>query len=681
MAKLGDLVVRIGADTKDLNKSLGRVQRNMRSMTGNVQQLGQNMTRSLTLPLAAFGAAAVKSAADLETLETSFVSLTGGVEQAGAMVKQLNEFTATTPFQLEEVAKSARQLIASGTKIEDVNEQLRFLGDIAATSGSSIDEIAAIFAKVKAKGKVELENLNQLAERGIPIFTALSEATGLPADKLGAGAVSVEEFNRVLKSFSEEGGFAAGSMERLSQTAAGKFSTALDNAKFAAADLGDVLLPVATDALDKIIDLAKGFLSMNDNAKTAIVRFGGLAAAVGPVLAFLPQIITQVRTLGVVLAANPILAAAGVIAAIGFALGDMKTEAEDATTSIEDLRDSFSELTEDSREERRQEAVDMIKQLQLYDKVAQKFRDTEQAVKDMGLKDGTAPFINTLFPMLRKVKEGLTDAELAAYDFGIEFFKMNDYLSPVVASSDRVTDAIIEQQNQMAALTVKQVEYSEATEDATEATETYGMSVEHLFNRLNAVELVSEKSKVSVNGLLGFLNKVELEPLTEQVEDLGTKATSTNDALGAMIENFSAGVQSALSDTMTFGQGVLTVVKTIIKGYLAAAKAKVVQNAIEGASGTGPAFPFVAAGLLTAGMALVDRVGMPKLAKGGLAYGPTMAMVGDNRNAAIDPEVVAPLSKLKDMMGGGVVEVVGRIKGDDIFLSNARSNNARNRYA
>ena len=58
-----------------------------------------------------------------------------------------------------------------------------------------------------------------------------------------------------------------------------------------------------------------------------------------------------------------------------------------------------------------------------------------------------------------------------------------------------------------------------------------------------------------------------------------------------------------------------------------------------------------------------------------------MAMVGDNRNAAIDPEVVAPLSKLKDMMGGGVVEVVGRIKGDDIYLSNARTARNRGRYA
>lgn len=51
---------------------------------------------------------------------------------------------------------------------------------------------------------------------------------------------------------------------------------------------------------------------------------------------------------------------------------------------------------------------------------------------------------------------------------------------------------------------------------------------------------------------------------------------------------------------------------------------------------------------------------IPKLAKGGLAYAPTLAMVGDNRKAGTDPEVIAPLSKLKDLIGegGDITEVV-----------------------
>ena len=311
MASLGDLVVRIGADTRDLNKELGKVQRTMRSMTSNFTALGRNMTRSITLPIVGMGAAAVKSAADLEKLEVSFISLTGGAKQASQMMQQLNDFTAKTPFQIDAVAKSARQLIASGTDVSQVNDQLQFLGDIAATSGNNIDEIAAIFAKVNAKGKVELENLNQLAERGVGVFEALSEATGLPADKLGAGAVSVEQFNEVLRGMAGEGGFAEGAMLRLSQTVSGKFSTALDNAQRAAASLGEQLLPFASQILDKFTALAQKFTELDAGTKRIAIAVGAVTAALGPMLIVLPQIVAGFAAL-----ASPIALTIGAIAGL-----------------------------------------------------------------------------------------------------------------------------------------------------------------------------------------------------------------------------------------------------------------------------------------------------------------------------------------------------------------------------
>ena len=65
------------------------------------------------------------------------------------------------------------------------------------------------------------------------------------------------------------------------------------------------------------------------------------------------------------------------------------------------------------------------------------------------------------------------------------------------------------------------------------------------------------------------------------------------------------------------------------------------------------------------------------LASGGLVTGPTMALVGEGAGTtASNPEVVAPLDKLKGMINGGngiqQVEVYGRISGNDIFISNQR---------
>ena len=61
----------------------------------------------------------------------------------------------------------------------------------------------------------------------------------------------------------------------------------------------------------------------------------------------------------------------------------------------------------------------------------------------------------------------------------------------------------------------------------------------------------------------------------------------------------------------------------------------------------------------------IPTVSLPRLAKGGLATAPTLAMVGDNKNARTDPEVIAPLSKLSSMLGTGnnseIIELLRQI--------------------
>jgi hypothetical protein len=78
---------------------------------------------------------------------------------------------------------------------------------------------------------------------------------------------------------------------------------------------------------------------------------------------------------------------------------------------------------------------------------------------------------------------------------------------------------------------------------------------------------------------------------------------------------------------------------------------------------------------------LSNRIQAPKLAKGGLAYGETMAIVGDNPAANVDPEVIAPLSKLKNIMGGSSSNINGtfRIRGEDLelILQKAQTNKQR----
>ena len=637
MAKLGDLVVRIGADTKDLNKSLGRVQRNLRSMTSNIQRMGQDMTRSLSLPLAAVGAAALKSAADLETLETSFVSLTGGVEEAGKMMQQLTAFTAKTPFQLDAVAKSARQLIASGTDIADVNTQLQFLGDIAATSGSSIDEIAAIFAKVNAKGKVELENLNQLAERGIPIFTALSEATGLPADKLGAGAVSVEQFNQVLQSFAGTGGFAEGAMLRLSQTVSGKFSTALDNAKLAAASLGEQLLPFASKALDAFTNLAQKFTELDDSTKRIGIAIAAFAASLGPAIVGITGVVKAITLLSSPIGVT-VLAIGALTAAFIYFYDEIRPIITAATNLMIELYNNVLPLRV------------------LISIVQTAFVNAGKAIVTAFTAVGDT--FKTIFNALTLALKGDLPGAFNALKDGL-----GNVANDVVEVASDIGADLVQGINE--AIYAEKIDL--LGEDALPTKAEIMARFNGLFSGTGtaiADGIASEAPAVAsgIDGLLTQLNGVQVKMQSVQTgitESAQNMQQSIVDAFG-----------SAASTAESFAEGLVDVARQIIKQYLAIGVAKAL------ASGN-----VVQAVALSVGAGLLNRIQVPSLANGGLAYGPTMAMVGDNRNAAIDPEVVAPLSKLKDMMGGGVVEVVGRIKGDDIFLSNARNRGARNRYA
>ena len=128
----------------------------------------------------------------------------------------------------------------------------------------------------------------------------------------------------------------------------------------------------------------------------------------------------------------------------------------------------------------------------------------------------------------------------------------------------------------------------------------------------------------------------------------------------------------------------------------AAASTTIVANKLEAASwkelaaakymAAHAAIPFagygIAAGFVAAMLATVTAAGVPMLAKGGLATGPTLAMVGEYAGASGNPEVIAPLDKLRsllpDQQEAGIGNLEFRIKGDDLVaVYNRRTNKVR----
>ena len=183
----------------------------------------------------------------------------------------------------------------------------------------------------------------------------------------------------MLKSFAEEGGFAAGAMERLSETAAGKFSTALDNLKLAGAELAEDLLPVVKDMIDGFTSFLQRIQAMTPESKKLALQIAAVAAAIGPLLVIVPQFISGLQlartaflALNVAMMANPF---AIVATGIGLVVGGlilMNSKTNEAATAVDKLAQANKDLSLEEQKrniesaiDNQQKLVDLLQELRL----------------------------------------------------------------------------------------------------------------------------------------------------------------------------------------------------------------------------------------------------------------------------------------------------------------------------
>jgi hypothetical protein len=211
-----------------------------------------------------FGAAIKKGIefnATVESLTMQFEVMTRSATRARNIMKDLVSFAASTPFEMNEVASTAKSLMAFGLT---GNEWLRRVGDAAAAANQPITEMAAVFGKI-ASGSFG-EAFMRLAETGIATRKML-EGQGLKFDKGGSYVGTIDKALSAISSIVDTR--FGGMMDKMSQTWQGKISTLKDN-------MG-MVLGVATG---RLFDSLKPRLDRLDKILQRIVS-GGAAAALG----------------------------------------------------------------------------------------------------------------------------------------------------------------------------------------------------------------------------------------------------------------------------------------------------------------------------------------------------------------------------------------------------------------
>ena len=198
-----------------------------------------------------------------------------------------------TSFGMSEAATTAASAVAAGIKPgQELQRYLTLVGDAATIAGTDMGEMGSIFNKVAANGKISAEEMNQLADRGIPIWQLLADSTGKSMDQVrkdvSAGNIKIKEFQNAIEKgmggAAQNGGkTVTGAMKNVGAAlgrVGANFLGASDDAGTFSSQLVDVLNDVK-NWLGDVEEKAKGFGKTFGNAfGTAIKIFKAMPNSV-----------------------------------------------------------------------------------------------------------------------------------------------------------------------------------------------------------------------------------------------------------------------------------------------------------------------------------------------------------------------------------------------------------------
>lgn len=300
---LAELVVQIGADVSGFEGKIDGVNKKTRQLGQDLTAIGTGLTAGVTVPLVGIAAAALKVAGEFEQTNIAFTTMLGSAEKATSFLKELETFAKNTPFEFTGLTDAAKRLLAMGFEAEELIPTMTAVGNAVAGIGGGqqgIDRVTTALGQMQAKGKVSAEEMKQLTEAGIPAWQFLAKT--LNTDVAGAMELvrkravdSGPAIAGLIDGMNEKFG---GLMEDQSKTILGQFSNLKDELGFILRDFGEGMAPAAQDAMDAIKSvtaevglMAEAFKDADPATQKWIVTIGGAAAAVGPILLALGQIV------------------------------------------------------------------------------------------------------------------------------------------------------------------------------------------------------------------------------------------------------------------------------------------------------------------------------------------------------------------------------------------------------
>lgn len=220
---------------------------------------------------------------EFQQLEVAFATLLQSKEKADALMSQMVELAAKTPFDLQGVASGARQLLAYGFAAEDITNTLTRLGNVAAGLGLNLQDLTWLYGTTAVQGRLYTRDVMQFQSRGIDLAGELATQLGKTRAEISQmvteGKIGFPEVQKAIESMTNEGGKFHNLMQEQSKTITGLISNLGDALDMMFNDLGKSQEGIIAGALKGTISLVENYNQVLDIVAQLVVAYGTYKAA------------------------------------------------------------------------------------------------------------------------------------------------------------------------------------------------------------------------------------------------------------------------------------------------------------------------------------------------------------------------------------------------------------------
>ena len=296
----GSLAYIATLDINDFNVSADAMERHIRQVSTTAQIETEAMEQSM-LDFAQKGAmyiqaylvgqgmtgllnSIVQVRGQFQQLEIAFGTMLGNEQKAKALMDQMIDTAAHTPFDLMGVASGAKQLLAYGEAADKVNDTLVRLGNIASGLSIPLNDIVYLYGTTMVQGRLYAQDVRQFTGRGIPLVKELAKMYGVTAEEINnmvsAGKIGFPDVEKVINSLTDAGGQFYNLMEKQSASLTGMISNLEDAWDGMLNDIGTSNQDVFAGAISSATYLVENYQKILDILEAIVISYGSYKAAI-----------------------------------------------------------------------------------------------------------------------------------------------------------------------------------------------------------------------------------------------------------------------------------------------------------------------------------------------------------------------------------------------------------------